>query len=217
MGPVNPRTVTVPGTKPEGKAGAAYRVMVGVQSLHERLQMTGADDFVLHVHGVAHDGQHAGAEDLQAVVRAVAPPHTGRALLARADNPLVHGDAVVQHGHDLPGVDAEENLQRRPIDTHAAHPVDETGSTTFPAVRRLLLALVAVPARVALRVVVGDGHAGSAPAQGRYPAQAAGLGPLEERLLRVSRGVLPGTPTFEAPVKLGVRVGMRRLTHSPTV
>lgn len=190
--------------------------MVRVQGLHERLEVTGADDFVLHVHRMAHHSQYSGAEDLQAVVRAVAPPHPRRALLARADNPLVHGDAVMQHRHNLPGVYVEKNFQRRPVDTHAPHPVDTTGSTPFPCVRRLVLPPVTVPARVRLRVGMGDSHAGSASAQGRYPAQAAGLSPLERllRVLLVSRKFLPSS--FVPPVKPGVLIGMT-LTPSRAV
>lgn len=38
-------------------------------------------------------------------------PDTGCALVSGADNPFVHGDIIVQAGHDLAGVQRQENLQ----------------------------------------------------------------------------------------------------------
>lgn len=80
---------------------STHGIVIGIQGVDEGLEVTGADDLVLHVRAVAHDGEDARAEDLQAVVRTVAPPHAGRAALSRPDDALVHGDAVVQHRHNL--------------------------------------------------------------------------------------------------------------------
>lgn len=72
-----------------------YRVMVRIQGLNQHFEMPPGDQFVLHVGAVAHEREHPGTEDLQAVVSTVSLSNAGRAFMPRADDPFVHGDVVV--------------------------------------------------------------------------------------------------------------------------
>ena len=98
------------------KTRTAYRVVVRIQCLHECFRVALVHELVTHAGAVTHDHQDARTEDLEAVVRARAYAHAWRALLARADDALVHGDVVVEDGEDVAGVAGSDDLEGRAVD-----------------------------------------------------------------------------------------------------
>ena len=70
--------------------------MIWVQRLHQRLGVPVVHEFVSDTGAMAHDDKNPRTQDLQAVVRALPDARARRALLARADDALVHSDVIMK-------------------------------------------------------------------------------------------------------------------------
>ena len=82
-----------------------YWVMIGIQRIHQYLQMFLLHNSMLHGRAMTHHCEHACTQDLHAMVRAMSPACRGRALMSRA-----HGLFMECHGF-LQGVQDEFGIQ----------------------------------------------------------------------------------------------------------